>query len=443
MYGEQVCVLKRSFSMNTSLGTTAPEGEMPKTARLQALQEPTQPQTLGWQLLYWIANATIGINIVFYTILLPAKIAAIMPINQTDTFILISALGAVASLLTNPLVGAFSDRTTSALGRRFPWLLVGIALFLVAILILASADTPLMLGIGSVSLQIAINVLLAALSAVIPDQVPLSQRATVSAFGGMAPLVGGLIGQILVGQVIRDTNMALLELGLISAVCLLAFSLVLREHQLPREAAAPFRLIDILRSLWLSPRKHPEFALVWVARCLIFLASTTVINYLFYYLQAERLFSLSTAATGVQQFFTIYVVSIILSSLVCGKLSDRMQRRKPFVIGASLTMAVGASLLAFIPLWPMVQVAAAVLGIGFGTYLSCDLALASQLLPAASNRGKDFGLMNMAIFLPMMLATGIASFTLGAFHSYTVLLTVITAGTVLAASLILPIKSVR
>lgn len=409
-----------------------------------ALAEPTRPKSLFWQLLYWLANATIGLgNIVFYTLLLPAKIALITPASQTQTFLVISACGAVAAILTNPLAGALSDRTTSALGRRFPWLLSGMAVLLGAMLLLANASSPLVLGTGSVLLQIAITILLAALSALIPDQVPLSQRATVGAFGGMAPLVGGLLGQILVGQTIRDTNTAFLELGLISVICLLTFSLVLREHPLPKEAAAPFHLGDVPKSLWLSPRDHPEFALVWLARFLVFLASTTVVNYLFYYLQAEHLASLATAAQGVQQFFTVYVLAILLSSLGCGKLSDMLQHRKGFVIGGSLLMAGGVSLLAVVPRWPVVLIAAVVLGIGFGTYLACDLALVSQLLPQASQRGKDFGLMNMAIFLPMLAATGMASLAVGVFQSYTVLLLILAVGTMLAAGLILPIRSVR
>ncbi len=431
--------------MESSSATYVPNEDASEASDLPlALAEPTVTRPLVWQLLYWLANATIGFgNIVFYTLLLPAKIAQIAPSSQTTTFVLLSGLGALASILTNPLAGALSDRTTSLLGRRFPWLLIGMALLLLAMLTLASASTMWLLGVGAVSLQVAINVLLAALSALIADQVPLTQRATVSAFGGMAPLVGGLLGQILVGQVIHDPNTAFLVLGLISVVCLLAFCLVLREQPLPKEAAAAFRYQDLARSLWLSPRKYPDFALVWVARCLVFLASTTVINYLFYYLQAENLFSPVTAASGVQQFFTVYVVAIGCASLVCGRISDRLQRRKPFVIGGSLCMAVGVALLALVPLWSVVLAASGIIGAGFGGYLGVDLALASQLLPTARHRGKDLGLMNMAIFLPMVLATGIASVTLGVFHSYPILLSVISTGTLVAAILILPIKSVR
>jgi MFS family permease len=321
-------------------------------------------------------------------------------------------------------------------------MMMGMLLLLCAMLVLAYAPSLLLLGTGSVLLQIAINVILAALSAIIPDQVPTTQRATISAFGGMAPLVGGLIGQILVTQVIKDLTASFLILAIVSVALLITFSLVLHEQRLPKQAVAPFRLADIPKSLWLNPRNHPDFARAWVARCFVFLASTTVINYLFYYLTANHVFPQAQVSRGVQLFYTVYVLSILVASLIFGKLSDTFQRRKPFVIIASLLMTVGILLLAVFPTWHLILAGAMVLGSGFGGYLSTDLALASQLLPEARNRGKDFGLINVAIFLPMVVASLLAGVTVGLFHSYTALFVVIAIGTVLAAGVILPIKQV-
>src|SRR5450755_2151858 len=63
---------------------------------IEAFLVPTRPKSLGFQLLYGLANATIGIgNITFYTLLLPARIALVAPSNQTTTFLLISGIGAL------------------------------------------------------------------------------------------------------------------------------------------------------------------------------------------------------------------------------------------------------------------------------------------------------------------------------------------------------------
>jgi MFS family permease len=435
-------------SIPKDTASTALAQEQPGQEITEALRTPTQPKGLGFQLLYGLTNAVIGFgNITFYTILLPARIAMVAPTNQTNSFIAISGIGAVASVITNPLVGAFSDRTTAALGRRRPWLIVSMLLLLISMLILAFAPTLVLVGVGAVLLQVAINALLAALSAIIPDQVPLGQRATVSAFSGMAPLVGGLLGQILVVLAIRDIFASFLALGLISALVILVFTLVLREIRLPRGAVAPFRLKNVLTSFWLNPIKYSDFFFTWLARCLIFLGSTTVINYMNYFLQDgvhyTRVFPGQSVAQGVQAFYTAFVISILVASIVCGILSDKLQRRKPFVIYSSLIMGVGLLLLAFFPVWSAVLIAAVILGIGFGTYLSVDLALASQLVPKAQDRGKDLGLINTAIFLPMLVAPAIAGIALGVFHSYTVLFVVLTIAAALAAVLIIPIKQVR
>ncbi len=85
----------------------------------------------------------------------------------------------------------------------------------------------------------------------------------------------------------------------------------------------------------------------------------------------------------------------------------------------------------------------ALLGVGFGTYLSVDFALASQVLPTAADRGKDIGIVQAALFVPLFLSPVVAGITLSLFHSYSVLFALLAAGELIAAVLIVPIKSVR
>jgi MFS family permease len=78
-----------------------------------------------------------------------------------------------------------------------------------------------------------------------------------------------------------------------------------------------------------------------------------------------------------------------------------------------------------------------------GAYLAVDLALASQVLPAAEDRGKDIGIINTAIFLPMLVSPILAGIILGALGSYLILFVLLAIAALGAAALILPIKSVR
>ena len=415
----------------------------------EVLQEPTSSKRPLFLVLYGVANMVIGIgNITLATVLLPRQIASMVSANQTGTFALIVGVGAVAAVLTNPLVGMLSDRTTSRFGRRRSWLVAGGILTVAAVLLLSIAPSLLLVFVEWIFLEIAINLVQASLTAILPDQVPVRQRATVSAFAaGLGTLLGGLFGQILVAQVFKEIHAAYASIAVAIVIMLALFLLVLREAPLSREQVPPFRIKQIFAAYSLTPLTHRDFFLTWLARCLMFLGYTTVVNFMFFYLQDAvqymRVFPGQTTAQGVQTFFAINVGSILVASLFGGILSDKMQRRKLFVIVASIIMTVGLLLYAFFPTWAMVIVATVVLGLGMGVFLAVDLALASQVLPKAADRGKDMGIINTAIFLPMILSPLVAGVTLSALHSYLALFSLLAVGTLFSAVLIVPIKSVR
>jgi MFS family permease len=49
-----------------------------------------------------------------------------------------------------------------------------------------------------------------------------------------------------------------------------------------------------------------------------------------------------------------------------------------------------------------------VFGLGFGAYLAVDQALITQVLPAARDRAKDLGIINIAIVGPAAIGAAIA-----------------------------------
>ena len=84
--------------------------------------------------------------------------------------------------------------------------------------------------------------------------------------------------------------------------------------------------------------------------------------------------------------------------------SDRIGRRKPFVIWSGLIAAVALVILGFASTWPVTVAGAVILAIGFGTYTAVDFAMITQVLPAALDRAKDLGVINIANALPQVLA---------------------------------------
>jgi MFS family permease len=90
-------------------------------------------------------------------------------------------------------------------------------------------------------------------------------------------------------------------------------------------------------------------------------------------------------------------------------ISDRLGRRKMIVTLSGALMAAAALLLTFVETWDAAIGAAVLFGVGFGAYLAVDQALITQVLPAARDRAKDLGVINIAIVCPSAIGAVIAA----------------------------------
>lgn len=79
------------------------------------------------------------------------------------------------------------------------------------------------------------------------------------------------------------------------------------------------------------------------------------------------------------------------------------------VTASGLLMAAAAVLLTAVETWQAAIGAAVLFGVGFGAYLAVDQALITQVLPAARDRAKDLGIINIAIVCPAAIGAGISA----------------------------------
>jgi MFS family permease len=201
-----------------------------------------------------LANTVIWLSILpIGQILLPTQIAAFNAATRFSNLAIATSVGVMAALLTNPIAGALSDRTTSRLGRRRPWLIAGTVLSAATLVLLANASSFLTLVIWWAIFHVAANAILAALSAIVPDQVPVRQRATVSAFVSLSLPLGAVVGALLVTKVVKSTVMSYYTFGGILFIVMLIFVLVLRDKPLPKAAAPRFHLGTFLAAFWVNP----------------------------------------------------------------------------------------------------------------------------------------------------------------------------------------------
>lgn len=377
-----------------------------------ALAEPVHRVGPLW--VTGVVLVNVGINAAFFgpiQVLLGQQAIHFDEAEKEGILALVTGCGAAVSLVANPLFGAFSDRNTSRFGRRVPWVLFGAILGAIALVALAGAPSVAIMTLLWCLVQAGCNGAYAAITAAIPDRVPVVQRGTVGGLAAMGQTVGILLGAVIAAVV--SGNFAL---GYIVCAGALLAGVVLYlfkndDEPLTPAERPPFRMAAFLKGFWVSPRRYPDFGWAWLTRLLVNIGNHMVTLYLLFFLRDSVQLSRTEGIEpelGVLVLTGLYAVTVIVTSVLGGALSDRMGKRKPLVIASSAIIAVASLILAFAPTWAGAIAGAVVLGIGFGAYLAVDFALITQVLPTALDRGRDLGVINIANSLPQVLAPLIA-----------------------------------
>ncbi len=380
---------------------------MESNKAVEALRTPTARVGVGWIAAVLIVH--IGINVGFFApiqVLLGLHSEAISPQQKNATLSLVTGVGAVVSMIANPLFGALSDRTTSRFGRRIPWIVAGTLGGALALLLMSTAQTVTVLVLGWALMQAAGNAALAAVLAVVPDKVPVAQRGTVGGLIALAQTLGILAGAGIGMVAASDLVFGYAIVAVVIALCSVPFVLLRQDVVLPASAREEFAWGSFLRSFWINPVRYPDFGWAWLTRFLLYLSSQLILVYLLYFLQDGL--NHPEPAAGVLVLSSIYAGFVILSSVVAGKLSDRDGKRKRYVVISSLIVAAAALVMAVAPSFPVAIGGAVLLGLGFGSFLAVDYALLTQVLPHADSRAKDLGVINIANSLPQVFAPLIA-----------------------------------
>jgi MFS family permease len=403
---------------------------------------------VGWEFIALHALAYTGTWLALLTPVLVSialKVRQLAPQNATASLSLVLGLGAFFALVGNPLFGRLSDRTTSRFGMRRPWLIGGVICGALALLMIATATTVAMVLVGWCLAQLAFNAVLAAIIAVLPDQVPVEQRGTVAGVMGICLPLGQVCGTFLVQAVAGSTLLMFMVPASICVVLVLWFALSLRDRHLSVRAVPAFGWKDVVAIYWVNPRQHPDFAWAWLSRLLLVLGTAFLNTYQPFYLIDELGHGAQEIPTLIFRGILVQTVAIVAVSVLGGRLSDALGRRKIFVVIGGVAYAMGLWVIAAAPDYATFLLGMLFTGIGHGVYFAVDLALVTDVLPNRwRDAAKDLGIFNVANALPQAMAPAIAPVILGATGGDYTLLFVIAGSVVLMASItILPVKSVR
>lgn len=359
-------------------------------------------------------------------ILLPEQAARLAGDGGKEALLaLVTAWGAAASMVANPLWGALSDR----LGSRRPVFVAGTVVGVAGLLVLANADTTTLMATGWILVQVGLNGPLAALAALIGDRVPESQRGTVGALFGVAQIVGVILGTA-VAVAVGSESLGYLAVA-VAVPALGAALLVIDRETVISRAAKTGRL------RW----PGGQFAWAWIIRFLLNLTNALVLVYLLYFLSDQV--GVGDAATWVLVLTVVNVLFAGLCGFAGGVLSDRWERRRIFVAAGAVILALGTTLMAMVPVIPVVIVASVLVGIGWGAYIAVDMAILTHVLPDPETRATMLGVANVAGTLPQLLAPVLAAPIVTALGGYRVLYLLTAAFALIALALLPRLKALN
>ncbi|WP_448851328.1 MFS transporter [Corynebacterium sp. 335C] len=384
-------------------------------------------------------------------LLLAQQILAWHPGEKEQRLALLMAVGGVASLIGHPLAGWLSDRTGGRFGRRAPWVLVGALLAAAALLALGAAPGFGALVAGWAVFQLVIAASINAAQAIPPDTVPDRQYGTVSGVMGLTYTLGVVLGTAVatllgIGAAYAATA-ALLVAGVVQFLAMHPDVTAVRDARAARDdapSAAPAPdapagtagdpavgaagtagpdAADAAgtraareRAAAAGVGAYHDYWWVFAARFLVTAGNYVALFYLFYYLR-DRI-GVPDPDGGVLLLTGVYALCVVVTAMVSGRASDRSGNRRAYVALSSAGVAAACVLMAFATSFAVVVGAAVLLGLSWGVYMAVEQALINEVLPDADKRGRDVGVMNLAVAGPNALAPVLAAASLAWLGGY-------------------------
>jgi Na+/melibiose symporter-like transporter len=337
-----------------------------------------------------------------HSIVLPLRLLDLVAETEKNTKLgLLTFSGLILAMIVQPIAGAISDRSGFKWGRRRPYILIG---SLIGVLLLP--------GIGLFQsyatifaiyclLQMSSNTAQGPYQAFIPDLVPQGRKGLASGVKSLLEIIGGialvrLIGYFMGNYVLGEGTFWLwLVLGALATVLLGA---MLATVIMVKEAGGKTneRQLSVWKTLaWsfrIDARKDRDFIIFLVSRLLIFMALATIQTFTLFYLR--DVVGLANPATATADLLIAAGVGMLLSVYPAGRLSDKIGRR-PVVISSGLLGAGGILFIFFSSSYDMVIVGGTIIGLGTGSFMSSNWALATDLV-LGGEEARYLGLTNLA-----------------------------------------------
>ncbi|MFJ4166902.1 MFS transporter [Microbacterium sp. NPDC089698] len=436
--------------------TTATPAPLPANRQIApqtaAVSTPTEPPKVGAVFIAGVTLATFATMLAFIlpsAFSLSVALARIAP-GQEQVLGGLAAVGALGGMITGPALGVWSDRTRSRFGRRRQFLIGGVLVGLAGLAILGIADNIGLLYAGWSVTATGLNTVALALINVQADRLPPSQRGRVAGLTGFATMAAPVLGVALASTLVGSQMLLFVVPGVVAAVLVTLFAVLMKDPDTRGKVLAPVSFGTVASKYVFNPRKYPAYAWNWLGRLVFFMGITGSTTYTTFFFAQRLGMPVEKVAGVVAGISMLGIIGGIVGGLGSGFLSDKLKRRRIFILIGALGFAAGSVIVAVASDIVGLSIGMLVTNLGVGVFSAVDQAIVLDVLPERdTDAGRYNALMAFSQGIPNIIAPLIAALviTFGATtdaKNYTLLYLLAGAFALMGALIIyIKVKAVR
>jgi MFS family permease len=373
-----------------------------------------------------------------------------LPLDVNTYVSVLDTLGAAFAIIWQPAIGALSDNSRFALGRRRPYIAIGVIGDIIFLTLIAFVTSYWALMIVYVFFQMASNTAQGPYQGMLPDQVPPDQRGEASGYYGLMNMLGTIVGFLVVGALLIPTHHLRLAILTLPVVIAIAGALVIFGVPDRRRTSAPDQPVgrSILLSFAIDTKRYRDFAWLMVSRLFFLMAPVGISTYAFNFIRYTFHYSEGKASLYASALQAIVVIFAAILCMTAGFLAERYGKKR-LIAAACIIGAVGSTLLIFAPSLPLILGFGLIVGISLGIFLSVDWAFMTDLIPKAE-AGRYMGVSNIATASAGLIARPILGPIIDAFNNnrtsavgYRVMFGIVTGFFVIAFLTLQPVREIK
>jgi len=373
-----------------------------------------------------------------------------LPLDVNTYVSVLDTIGAAFAIVWQPAIGALSDNSRFSLGRRRPYIAIGVIGDIIFLTLIAFVTSYWTLLAVYVFFQMASNTAQGPYQGMLPDQVPADQRGEASGYYGLMNMVGTIIGFLVVGALLIPTHHLRLAILTLPIVIAIAGALVIFGVPDRQRTSAPDQPVgrSIFLSFAIDTRRYRDFAWLMVSRLFFLMGVVGISTYAFNFIRFTFHYSEGQASLYSSALQAIVVLFAAVLAMTAGFFAERYGKKR-LVAAACVIGGAGSALLIFAPNLIWILAFGIIVGISLGVFLSVDWAFMTDLIPKAE-AGRYMGVSNIATASAGFIARPILGPIIDAFNNnrtsavgYRVMFGIVTGFFLIAFLTLRPVREIK